>query len=445
MKEKRCNGGSALHRFWLECIISVVVLLGIEALTISDNKNKSFASSLMQKLHRVNGSKPKFLSKYPIEGSRYKTAADSRLFFFTDFGDEEISDDGDIDTWYQAKSFQYGENENHCLHMRKKRPQDDFSSGTDNIFYEQYPQESLTSLADEYPTTEKETEMFLDKKIVKRAPFENVEKEYKKLLQWEKEWRETFREIRQDALENRKLYRTVESRKQLEEKAFFFALRALKLQSMVADSSAYNSRRPVLTLSSVSSPLYKRRGEDMYDLERKLYGKRFKIAFKVYKRLLETLEEMKVNSRQGAIDFLNERAASKAANDSRLLSQQPVVGQDQSENDKSKKFTANPQTLVRDEYINKAIQTNKLQYTRLSNIVTLAIHGEKLFGEVPKLNASGMAKSSSLKAIKLDDIDTADLVLILKIRGNVKQQGRLPKKRQKVLQLLSKSFSKELF
>ena len=46
---------------------------------------------------------------------------------------------------------------------------------------------------------------------------------------------------------------------------------------------------------------------------------------------------------------------------------------------------------------------------------------------------------------KLDAIETEDLVRILKIRGNVRRRGPIPKKRLKVLPLLYESFTNKLF
>ena len=83
-----------------------------------------------------------------------------------------------------------------------------------------------------------------------------------------------------------------------QERAFLLASRALKIQcTKEIHAVVENTPPPSPTISSSAfSRFYKRRDDVTTDVElRKHYGKRFEGDFTVYIRLLETLEDIKLN------------------------------------------------------------------------------------------------------------------------------------------------------
>jgi hypothetical protein len=247
--------------------------------------------------------------------------------------------------------------------------------------------------------------------------------DYEKMVVLRKEWKEKVSQMRNESIQTRKLRRKSIKRNNLEERASFLALRALRMQTMPLEESSPNKvfPSPIPTLSISSSRNYKRKEDEMDKrevlLERKLYGKRFKDAKKVYIRLLEFVEEKRSESTAMASELIADRLEKEFSFSLSLSGD------------------TNDGTLVeesRTKYADEVTKMNESQQMLMTTLVHLSVNGKS-------------ALDSKSDTLNLGAIDTEDLCSILKIRGNAKRRGRLPKGRTKVLEYLLESFSRPLF
>ena len=70
--------------------------------------------------------------------------------------------------------------------------------------------------------------------------------------------------------------------------------------------------------------------------------------------------------------------------------------------------------------------------------------GQSRMNTVTNLSLNGREKDVVELSV-LDNVDTDDLLTILRIRGNVRRRGRTPKTRSKVLEYVEESFAQPLF
>ena len=250
---------------------------------------------------------------------------------------------------------------------------------------------------------------------------------YEQMMVLRKEWKEKVHQMRNESIQARKIRRQSLKRKHIEERASFLALRALRLQSLPVDQSSPKKKiiRPTPSLSISSLRNYKRRGDEIgaheYKLEQKIYGKRFGAAKEVYVRLLEVLEEMRLESTKMASELIADRVEEDVA----VTILANAGGGLEAEIMKTRK------TKVVDE----VATMNQVQQKRMRTVVNLSLNGENV------LTNNSLAEDST--SINLNTVETEDLCSILWIRGNMKR--RLPKTRSKVLEQLKDSYSRPLF
>ncbi len=321
----------------------------------------------------------------------------------------------------------------------------------------------------------------------------------------EKEWRVKMHNIRSESIQNRKQQRQKLKRQQMEERATFLALRALRLQSLPPDidpslhisptstlftdnestrtagstipstsseeeekenksrikKSKYHQHTflmPTPPLSLSASRNYKRRDDyammnngssnddddDNYRLikmEQKLYGKRFKASQRVYIRLLETLEDMRLEAKTMASDLIADRVEEEVA-----MSMSVGAG--------INRGGGRGSSICYKQRAEEVEMLHLRQQVRMSTVVTLSLNGNYIFAKYDDGDDNNSndddghdwnSHHRNLPHIDIDDVPTQDLAAILRIRGNVKRRGRLPKARSKVLEQMQESYTVPLF
>lgn len=312
----------------------------------------------------------------------------------------------------------------------KKVEFDDIEDDTDDSYYEQlFLQQNMSP----NPSQEDKDEEIQTKKDDKlKQEKEEEKKRQQQMLLFEQEWRERVHQMRNDIVQTRKLKRLEYKRSQLEERASLLALRALREQNVALqdfnrldttnESNSHEKIQKKLknqklvhpTLSLASMRNYKRK-DDVYlsenelRLEQKLYGRRFKSAQSVYIRLLEVLEDMRIESTRVASDMIADRVEEEAS-----------VALASSEKTKSTVMTSK-------SFVEQVTKMNQFQKQRMKTVVQLSLNG------IDDGNQD------------LAQVETEILLMILRVRGNVKKRGRYPKTRSKILEHLKESFVKPLF
>ena len=313
---------------------------------------------------------------------------------------------------------------------------------TDEAYYEQLYLQQSSVLEQKNMDVKSEEEVLQVEEIIKNdetGSNEEMKDRYEKMVTLRKEWKEKVHQMRNESIQTRKLRRKSVKRNNLEERASLLALRALRLQTVPIETLVSRGREiefPVPTLSISSSRNYKRRGEMVDEneikLEQKLYGKRFKTARDVYTRLLEVLEEMRLESMAIASEFIADCMEEEVSVEVRVLA--GAGGDNEIEADII--GTRCHKTKRMDE----VAKMNEIQQKRMKTVVHLSLNGPQVLKK-NKENSS----TSTINIVSLQDVDTVDLQSILRIRGNIKRRGRLPKTRTKVLEHLNDSFSQPLF
>lgn len=84
----------------------------------------------------------------------------------------------------------------------------------------------------------------------------------------------------------------------------------------------------------------------------------------------------------------------------------------------------------RDEYnssVEQVTERNRMQRARLDSILTLSLHRDFV-----SPSKTGTKKYNIPSTANLEQVETADLIVVLKIRGNFQRREPLPKVRKKV-------------
>jgi hypothetical protein len=163
---------------------------------------------------------------------------------------------------------------------------------------------------------------------------------------------------------------------------------------------------PVPTLSQSASLNFRRAGEndmEILALEKKLYGQRFRKAFNLYVRLLQRIEDIKLEAKKKATEMIMDEMAQKAARQSLHFP---------TDDDSSHASTV--------------ASLSAFSHFRLRWIAHLSLY-------------EGTRKMSGPLPSDWKNLPTADLVSILYIRGNIGGRGRLPQTREKVVKKLEES------
>ena len=259
--------------------------------------------------------------------------------------------------------------------------------------------------------------------------------EYKQRMAQRKEWKEKVHQMRNESIQTRKFQRQSYKRGQLEERASFLALRALRLQSTLVHEDGHENendvqqekkqkqKQPVPSLSISSMRNYKRKGDELnknVKQEQKLYGKRFKNAQSVYIRLFEVLEDMRIESVKIASEMIADRVEEEA-----IVS----VGGGGGERYSSSNSSSSSRRMS-SRFADDVTKMNEIGQSRMNTVTNLSLNGREK--DVVELSV-------------LDNVDTDDLLTILRIRGNVRRRGRTPKTRSKVLEYVEESFAQPLF
>ena len=344
---------------------------------------------------------------------------------------------------------------------------------TDEDYYEQlFLQQSLKAQQNDEGMKNNKESTTVDISRDKDHTDEEMEveakvKSYEMMITLRKEWKEKVSRMRNESVQTRKLRRKSIKRKNLEERASFLALRALRMQTMPLgldlDESSSSSTSslpnkkvilsPTPTLSISSSWNYKRKGdaidENESKLEQRLYGKRFKDAKKLYTRLLETVEEIRIESTAIASEMIEERLQKEISTSTSTSTSLSMSGGRGTNDDTGTRGNMNraPQQLFhapRTDVLDEVTLMNRIQQLRLNTLVHLSINGHSILNENDKFQAETDAETDTA-TLELHDISLEDLNSILRIRGNIGRRGRLPKQRSKVLHLLMESFSQPLF
>ena len=288
------------------------------------------------------------------------------------------------------------------------------------------------------------------------------------------------KQIQRNTIQNQSKYKRKQKRKdviqgRIEERAMFLALRLLRRQSttFLQSSTSYNNSSssysntttssiqyddnhqyndnnnnnilintintiPLPTISISSTIQYKTKEDnvnhDIITIEKKLYGNRYKVTYNVYLRLLETLHQIKNESKIKAREYIVDGIEGSILYD-----------------DDNVKNTMQELNLDR---IQQSIEMNSYQKERMKNIIQLSLFRIKQqaynnSSSNNKQDKSTLSKESIFNKVNdiydLDSMSLEDLSSILRIRGNVNRRGRLPKTRKKIMEQLALSFSTNLF
>ena len=203
----------------------------------------------------------------------------------------------------------------------------------------------------------------------------------------------------------RKQQRQMKRQFQLEERATFLALRALRRQSTFHSTSTaietvlntssqitsfptnagirttkttkstnVATTTPLPTLSFSATRNYKRREDyvnddhNLLEIEQKLYGQRFKKAYNVYYRLLQTLEEMRVESKQRAKDYLLDKVEQSV----QVIATTTTNTASAAVMESTAKTLPSRELLEKD--IKESIEMNQRQQERMTVITTLSLY-----------------------------------------------------------------------
>ena len=105
----------------------------------------------------------------------------------------------------------------------------------------------------------------------------------------------------------------------------------------------------------------------------------------------------------------------------------------------------------REESFDDLVKNNRRHQARMTTIISMSLHKDS--NGMSKLHHNEerempmdhrMTKQLGFNA-EFDSIPTHDLQTVLRIRGNIKRRGRLPKSRRKILSQLQQSFLTPLF
>ncbi len=245
------------------------------------------------------------------------------------------------------------------------------------------------------------------------------------------------------------------------------------------------TRRWSLNIDHNDSNYGKNNHHNSIEIEKRLYGNRYKNAYGVYLRLLQVLEKIKSETKDQVSEYVFDqieqsfsRTASStppppAATTTTLTTTTTTTTTVKLTNTQSSgtKLEPNPNimmmmedeqqklpsnVMVQNSDIDKSIKMNKQNQERMKVIIALALfrrHDANQDAAGSLLTWSSSSSSSQQQVVMefidnkydLKTITVQDLIYILRVRGNVKRRGPIPKSRKKVLEHLSISFSTDLF
>eukprot|EP00979_Chaetoceros_neogracilis_P014023 scaffold4314_cov222-Chaetoceros_neogracile.AAC.2 len=268
-------------------------------------------------------------------------------------------------------------------------------------------------------------------KIVDTSKEEKSQKmKYEQTMALRKEWKEKVHQMRNESIQTRKFKRQRQRRSKLEERASLLALRALRLQSIsyheneVDDEEKKLKPVPSLSISSISN--YKRKGDELNGneirVQQKFYGKKFKIAQGVYIRLFEVLEEMRMESNKMASEMIADQVEEEVSVSLAVSVSVPV-----GVSDGKMKYISSSRGVT-SRFVDDVTKVNEIRKAGMNRVVHLSLNGGEKDDE-----------------LSLKDLNTEELRAILRIRGNARRRGRIPKTRSKVLEHLEESFALPLF
>lgn len=316
--------------------------------------------------------------------------------FFEDneitWGDDDDDDDDEYDIFLSSSSKE--------ISSHKIEEIDD----TDDSYYEHLFEKVELEVNDDH----------IDKEVIIEKEEQIEEKTYKKEVDvtfWGRAQKELVERKKETSKKKR--------RKRLETRAALLALRALRQTIKIETSYASISADeilphkecqlysyPVPTLSQSASLNFRRAGEndiEILALEKKLYGHRFRKAFNLYVRLLQRIEDIKLEAKKKATEMIMDEMAQKAARQSLHLS-----------------------TVDDSSHASEVASLSAFSHFRLRWIAHLSLY-------------EGTRKISGPLPSDWKNLPTTDLVSILYIRGNIGGRGRLPQTREKVVKKLEES------
>ena len=297
---------------------------------------------------------------------------------------------------------------------------------TDDLYYEK-----LFHEIEENPDSERQREhqeIGISENVQnKRAMEDTAEHKFQRRQSLVAEMRVEVKEYQQKSFRFRQSKRKEKREAMLQERASYLALRALRPKNSILDEIKHNEILPQPTLSLSSKRKYWRQEDLLQDpesikLEQKLHGKRYKHAVGLYTRLLSALEEIQVQSREAAKDYISQQTEK----DVEFLSSVKQV-EDEVDVDNNKK----------EKKIDDIVKNNQRQQCRMTAIMTLSLYMESN-------NHSKLPLNFPLN-VELKFLSTDDLRTVLRIRGNLNRRGRLPKTRHNILSHLRESLLRPLF
>jgi len=267
-------------------------------------------------------------------------------------------------------------------------------------------------------------------------------------------WKNRIQQLQKDAHLQRQEHRYQRNRNLLEDRARYLALRALRTQTRFQQLvlqpmqnstttlplSVLKPKWPAPSLSSSATRNYIRKEDTLLSdtqrkLEQKLYGKRFKHAWKVYIRLLEALEEVRNHGKQQGAELVRLRERHQAI----LLNTSYTTHVD-----------ADSQESTESLFV-----VHKNNHDRMKQLIRLALYGDEYFFFPPvsstvilqdPLTPTRIHVQRKIDPTLLKHVATEDLIRAIKIRGNLPRKGsRFPKKREKVLEYFEQSYNFALF
>jgi len=383
------------------------------------------------------------------------TALQSSIFFDDDDDlgwDEENDVENEFDVEYQGNAL--GDISSPGIVQVEKKESNvenkstDLLDDTDDFYYEKLFEEQIHENSEEQIHETAQSDVAdPENNHDERSLEEEAEQEYQLRQTAITDWRLHLQEFEQESLRFRQSNRIQKKRQRLQERASFLALRALRPQKIVLNDDTkkyYCETLPQPTLSLSSTRNYLRREDLLQDtesvnLEQKLHGERYKNALGVYTRLLTSLDQMQMQSQMAAKDYIYEQVEREVES---LFYKE--------EKKETEKHIASSM-VGREESFDDLVKNNRRHQARMTTIISMSLHKDS--NGMSKLHHNEerempmdhrMTKQLGFNA-EFDSIPTHDLQTVLRIRGNIKRRGRLPKSRRKILSQLQQSFLTPLF
>ena len=268
------------------------------------------------------------------------------------------------------------------------------------------------------------------------------------------QWKDRVRILQQDARTERYKHRYQCNRQLLEDRARYLALRALRMQTRVQqhiiqanhNATLPKTQWPAPSLSFSATRNYKRKEDTVISqaqlkLEQRLYGKRFKQAWKVYIRLLEALHDIRNHGKQQGAEIVRQV-------------QRQQAGHDHDRQSMGDHTLSSPVSVVHNT-THGTTQTlfmmHQSNHQRMKLLIQLALHGDLYFFFPTSMSvlqdSTSIISRPNVDPATLRHVATEELIQAIKIRGNIERKGalRLSKRREKVLEYFEQSYGRSLF